>query len=63
MFPLRGIDYCLNEMGLEDLNLVDWIVTDFARIPRWLNSGPGYKKLDHDYYKINLNFPRENCYC
>jgi carbamoyltransferase len=58
-FPLRGIDYCLRHFGLESLQQVDWIATDYARLPRWLNSGPGYRKLEHDYLKLNLRFPRE----
>jgi carbamoyltransferase len=59
LFPLRGIDYCLRHFGLESLDQVDYVATDFARIPRWLNSGPGYRKLEHDYLKVNLRFPRE----
>lgn len=58
-FPLRGIHYCLQAFGLESLEEVDWIFTDYARLPRWLNSGPGYRKLEHDYIKINLSYPRE----
>jgi len=59
MFPLRGIHYCLKAMGLESLQEVDYIVTDYARVPRWLNSGPGYRKLEHDYLKLKLDFPRD----
>ncbi|MGH9970442.1 MAG: carbamoyltransferase C-terminal domain-containing protein [Pyrinomonadaceae bacterium] len=59
MFPLRGIHYCLQTFGLESLEEVDYIFTDYARLPRWLNSGPAYRKLEHDYLKINLNYPRE----
>lgn len=59
MFPLRGIHYCLQCFGLTSLEEVDYIYTDYARLPRWLNSGPGYRKLEHDYLKINLNYPRE----
>jgi carbamoyltransferase len=59
VFPLRGIDYCLTAFGLESLEQVDYIYTDYARLPRWLNSGPGYRKLEHDYLKLKLNYPRE----
>jgi len=59
MFPLRGIDYCLKHFGLEDLEQVDYIATDYARIPRWHNSGPAYRKLEHDYLKLMLRYPRE----
>jgi carbamoyltransferase len=58
-FPLRGIGYCLQAFGLESLEQVDFIYTDYARVPRWLNSGPGYRKLEHDYLKLRLNYPRE----
>jgi carbamoyltransferase len=59
LFPLLGIHYCLQAMGLEDLSQVDYLATDYARVPRWINSGQGYRKLEHDYLKINLDFPRE----
>ena len=58
-FPLRGIHYCLEAFGLESLDQVDFIYTDYARLPRWLNSGPGYRKLEHDYLKLRLAYPRE----
>jgi carbamoyltransferase len=58
-FPLRGIHHCLQAFGLESLDEVDYIYTDYARLPRWLNSGPGYRKLEHDYLKLRLNYPRE----
>jgi carbamoyltransferase len=58
-FPLRGIDYCLQAFGLESLAQVDYIYTDYARVPRWHNSGPGYRKLEHDYLKLRLDYPRE----
>jgi carbamoyltransferase len=56
-FPLRGIEYCLRAFGLESLEQVDYIYTDYARLPRWLNSGPGYRKLEHDYLKLRLKYP------
>ena len=58
-FPLHGIDYCLRHFGLDSLDEVDYIATDYARLPRWLNSGPGYRKGEHDYIKYKLKFPRE----
>jgi carbamoyltransferase len=58
-FPLRGIQYCLEAFGLESLEQVDHIYTDYARLPRWMNSGPGYRKLEHDYLKLRLRYPRE----
>jgi carbamoyltransferase len=58
-FPLRGIHYCLQQFGLESLEQVDFIYTDYARLQRWLNSGPGYRKLEHDYLKLRLNYPVE----
>lgn len=58
-FPLRGIHQALQAFGLERLDQVDRIYTDHARLPRWINSGPGYRKLEHDYIKLRLNFPVE----
>ena len=59
-FPLRGIDYCLDFFGLDHLSEIDGIVTDYARVPRWNNSGPGYRKLEHDYLKLHLDYPQSN---
>jgi len=56
-FPLRGIHYCLQAFGLESLEEIDYLYTDYARLPRWLNSGPGYRKLEHDYLKLRLDYP------
>ena len=58
-FPLRGIQYCLDAFGLEAIEQIDFIYTDYARLPRWMNSGPGYRKLEHDYLKLRLRYPRE----
>ncbi|MDB2464702.1 polysaccharide deacetylase family protein [Amylibacter sp.] len=58
-FPLRGIDYCLKHFGLHDLEQVDYLATDYARVPRWINSGPAYRKLESDYLKLKLKFPDE----
>ena len=58
-FPLRGVEYCLQAYGLESLEQVDYVYTDYARLPRWLNSGPGYRKLEHDYIKLRLKYPRD----
>ena len=59
LFPLRGIHYCLRHFGLEALEQVDYIATDYARIPRWTNNGPAYRKVEHDYLKGMLKYPRE----
>lgn len=58
-FPMRGIHYCLRAFGLESLEEIDYIYTDYARLPRWMHSGPGYRALEHDYLKLRLKFPRE----
>ena len=58
-FPLLAIDYCLKHFGLERLGQLDFIATDYARIPRWANSGPAYRKLENDYVKAMLDFPPE----
>ena len=55
-FPLRGIDYCMKHFGLDDLEQVDYLATDYARVPRWVNGGPAYRKLESDYLKLKLKF-------
>src|SRR5438309_4897646 len=56
-FPLRGIHYCLQAFGLESLEEIDYIYSDYARLPRWLNSGPGSRKLEQDYLKLRIKYP------
>ena len=58
-FRCAASSYCLQAYGLESLEQVDYVYTDYARLPRWLNSGPGYRKLEHDYLKLRLRYPRE----
>ena len=58
-FPLRSIAYCLEAFGLKGLDDVDVIYSDYARVMRWHNSGPAYRKLEHDYLKAKLAYPLE----
>jgi carbamoyltransferase len=56
-FPLRSIDYCMKHFDLDDLEQIDYLATDYARVPRWNNSGPAYRKLESDYLKLKLKIP------
>ena len=58
-FPLLAMEYCLKEFGIESLDEIDLLVTDYARRPSMYNDGPGYRKLEHDYLKARINIPRE----
>jgi len=58
-FPLRAIDYCLEGFGLESLHQVDHIFTDHGSFRRFLVSTPSYRRIEHDYLKLKLDFPRE----
>jgi len=50
-FPIFSIGYCMDHYGLESLDEVDLIVSDFIRVKRWHRSGPGYNCSDFDYLK------------
>lgn len=56
-FPFHAFIECMDRVGIESLREIDWLVTDYAKIPRWINSGPHYRKLLHDYIKLRLDFP------
>lgn len=58
-FPLLAMQYCFDQAGLQSLDEVDLIVTDFARRPSLFNDGPGYPKLEHDFLKGIIDFPKE----
>jgi carbamoyltransferase len=50
-FPLLAMEYCLKHFGIESLSEIDYLITDYARVPSIYNDGPGYRKLEHDYLK------------
>lgn len=58
-FPLLAVDYCLKGFGLESLRQVDYIFTDHGSYPRFMCSTPSYRRIEHDYIKLQLDFPRE----
>jgi len=55
-FPMFSIDYCLKYFGLNNLEEIDLLVTDWIRLKRWHLSGPTYNTLEFDYLKKILNF-------
>jgi carbamoyltransferase len=59
-FPVHSIGYCMDHYGLKDLSSIDLLVTDYIRIKRWFNSGPGYSISDFDYLKLKFDIdPRK----
>lgn len=61
-FPYFSIDYCLKHFGLESLDQIDVLATDYIRLKRWNLSGPGYNVSEHDYLKKILAIPREKVF-
>jgi carbamoyltransferase len=60
VFPVHSIGYCLDHYGLEDMSSVDLLVSDYIRVKRWFNSGPGYPIGEFDYLKLKFDFdPRK----
>lgn len=54
-FPVHSLNYCMEHYGLDSLDQVDLLVTDYIRIKRWFNSGPAYNISEYDYLKIKLD--------
>jgi len=61
-FPAHSIKYCMDALGIESVKEIDMVVGDWARIKRWHNSGPAYRKAEFDYIKLKLNIPPEKFY-
>lgn len=53
-FPVRAIDTCMAEMGVESLAEFDVIATDYSFKRRLLNTNLRYRKLEADYIKTKL---------
>lgn len=60
VFPLLSLKYCMDYFGLQSLEQIDHIVTDYIRLRRWFISGPTYNIGEFDYLKIKWNIdPRK----
>lgn len=58
-FPVHAVLDCMDRLGIESLREIDYLATDYSKLPRWINSGPHYRKLLHDYIKLKLDLPEE----
>lgn len=58
-FPLLSMQYCFDYFGIKSFDEIDYVVTDYSRFPSLFNDGPGYRKLEHDYLKGIIDFPKE----
>ena len=58
-FPTHSIHYCLEYFGLKNLDKVDFIISDWIRINRWLRSAPSYNYKIFDYIKEKLLFDKK----
>ena len=57
-FPIHSINYCLDYFKLKDLKKIDYILSDWIRVKKWIRSGPGYNYQMFDYLKEKLNFDK-----
>ena len=39
-FPFLALIHCMERLGIEYLSEIDYLVSDYAQISRWINSGP-----------------------
>ena len=58
-FPLLSLQYCLDFFGIKDLSEIDYLATDYSKRKSLYNDGPDYRKLEHDYLKGIIDFPKE----
>ena len=56
-FPFLALTHCMDRLGIEHISEIDYLVSDYAQISRWINSGPHYRKLLYDYTKLRLDLP------
>ena len=57
-FPIHSINYCMEYFNLKKLSQINFIISDWIRIKRWLRSGPSYNYQLFDYIKEKLNFDK-----
>ncbi|MDP6579473.1 MAG: carbamoyltransferase C-terminal domain-containing protein [Vicinamibacterales bacterium] len=58
-FPAHALVDCMDRLGIELLREIDYLATDYSKLPRWIDSGPHYRKLLHDYIKLKLDLPED----
>ncbi len=58
-FPIHSINYCMEHFKLKNLNRINYIISDWIKIKRWLRSGPSYNYSMFDYFKEKFNFPQK----
>ena len=58
-FPVHSINYCMEYFGLKNLKQIDYIISDWIRIKRWIRSAPAYNYQMFDYIKEKLNFNKK----
>ena len=58
-FPIHSINYCMEYFDLKKLSQINFIISDWIRIKRWLRSGPAYNYQLFDYIKEKLNFDKD----
>lgn len=57
-FPVHSMNYCMEYFNLKKLSEIDFIISDWIRIKKWLRSGPAYNYQLYDYIKEKLNFKK-----
>jgi len=58
-FPLLSILYCLNYFNLKNLKKINFLVSDWIRVKKWIRSGPSYDYSMFDYIKEKLKFDQK----
>ena len=61
-FPLLSIIYCMNHFNIKDINQIDFLVSDWIRVKKWLRSGPAYNYKEFDYIKEKFKFDKKKIY-
>ena len=61
-FPLLSIIYCMNHFNIKNINQIDFLVSDWIRVKKWLRSGPAYNYKEFDYIKEKFKFDKKKIY-
>ena len=57
-FPIHSINYCMDYFGIKNLSEIDFLISDWIRLKKWLRSGPAYNYQIFDYIKEKFKFDK-----
>ncbi len=61
-FPLLSIIYCMNHFNIKNINQINFLVSDWIRVKKWLRSGPAYNYKEFDYIKEKFKLDKKKIF-